>query len=66
MACYDFKGQQLLDVCRELDIAVPEQVAVIGVDNDVRLCRLCTPHAYRASSPTRGARATRRPSSWTA
>jgi LacI family transcriptional regulator len=43
MACYDFKGQQLLDVCRELDIAVPEQVAVIGVDNDARLCRLCTP-----------------------
>jgi LacI family transcriptional regulator len=43
MACYDFKGQQLLDVCRELDIAVPEQMAVIGVDNDARLCRLCTP-----------------------
>ena len=30
-------------MCRELDIAVPEQVAVIGVDNDARLCRLCTP-----------------------
>lgn len=43
MACYDFKGQQLLDICRELDVAVPEQVAVIGVDNDARLCRLCTP-----------------------
>jgi len=43
MACYDFAGQQLLDICRELEIAVPEQVAVIGVDNDVRLCRLCTP-----------------------
>ncbi|WP_231936382.1 XylR family transcriptional regulator [Bythopirellula polymerisocia] len=43
MACYDFTGQQLLDVCRELEIAVPEQMAVIGVDNDVRLCRLCTP-----------------------
>jgi LacI family transcriptional regulator len=43
MACYDFKGQQLLDLCREMDIAVPEQVAVVGVDNDVRLCRLCTP-----------------------
>jgi LacI family transcriptional regulator len=43
MACYDFKGQQLLDVCRELGVAVPEQVAVIGVDNDARLCRLCTP-----------------------
>jgi LacI family transcriptional regulator len=43
MACYDFKGQQLLDICRELDIAVPEQVAVIGVDNDARLCGLCVP-----------------------
>jgi LacI family transcriptional regulator len=43
MACYDFAGQQLLDVCRELDIAVPEQLAVVGVDNDVRLCRLCSP-----------------------
>jgi LacI family transcriptional regulator len=43
MACYDFKGQQLLDLCREMDIAVPEQVAVIGVDNDTRLCRICTP-----------------------
>jgi LacI family transcriptional regulator len=43
MACYDFKGQQILDVCRELGVAVPEQIAVIGVDNDARLCRLCTP-----------------------
>jgi len=43
MACYDFKGQELLDVSRELNVAVPEQVAVIGVDNDARLCRLCTP-----------------------
>jgi LacI family transcriptional regulator len=43
MACYDFKGQQLLDICREQDIAVPEQVAVVGVDNDARLCGLCVP-----------------------
>lgn len=43
MACYDFTGQQVLDVSRELEIAIPEQMAVIGVDNDARLCRLCTP-----------------------
>jgi LacI family transcriptional regulator len=43
LACYDFAGQQLLDVCREVNVAVPEQVAVIGVDNDARLCHLCTP-----------------------
>ncbi|UUO06891.1 DNA-binding transcriptional regulator [Blastopirellula sp. J2-11] len=43
MACYDIKGQQVLDICRELEIAVPEQVAVIGVDNDRLLCDLCSP-----------------------
>ena len=43
MACYDIKAQQLLDVCRELDLAVPEQVAVIGADNDRLLCELSDP-----------------------
>ncbi len=42
-ACYDIKAQQVLDACRELDLAVPEQVAVLGVDNDPLLCNLCTP-----------------------
>ncbi|QGJ69540.1 Xylose operon transcription regulator XylR [Planctomycetales bacterium 10988] len=42
-ACYDIKAQQLLDVCRELNISVPEEVAVLGVDNDPILCELCTP-----------------------
>lgn len=43
LACYDIKAQQLLDVCRELDIAVPEEVAVLGVDNDRLVCDLATP-----------------------
>jgi LacI family transcriptional regulator len=43
MACYDFKAQQLLDACREEGIAVPEEVAVIGVDNDELVCDLCEP-----------------------
>ncbi|HVR84831.1 MAG TPA: DNA-binding transcriptional regulator [Planctomycetota bacterium] len=43
MACYDIKAQQLLDVCRENDVPVPEEVAVIGVDNDPLLCGLTTP-----------------------
>jgi len=55
MACYDIKGQQLLDVCRDMDIAVPEQVAVVGVDNDVRLCRLCTPTLTSVVPDTRRA-----------
>ena len=43
MAGYDIKAQQLLDVCRENGVGVPEEVAVIGVDNDPLLCSLTTP-----------------------
>lgn len=42
-ACYDIKAQQVLEVCRELRIAVPESIAVLGVDNDRLLCELCSP-----------------------
>jgi LacI family transcriptional regulator len=43
MACYDFRGQQVLDACRRIDLAVPHEVAVIGVDNDELLCDLADP-----------------------
>jgi LacI family transcriptional regulator, galactose operon repressor len=43
LAAYDIRGRQVLDVCRELEIDVPDQVAVIGVDNDELLCDLATP-----------------------
>lgn len=42
-ACYDIQAQKLLEVCRELDIAVPEEIAVLGVDNDQLLCELSDP-----------------------
>ena len=43
MACYDFRGQQVLDACRRIGVAVPDEVAVIGVDNDDLLCELSDP-----------------------
>lgn len=43
MACYDVKAQQLLEVCRDLDVAVPEEIAVVGVDNDQLVCDLARP-----------------------
>lgn len=55
MACYDIKARQILDACRSERIAVPEQIAVIGVDDDELMCDLCqprlssiTPDAHRA------------------
>lgn len=43
MACYDLRGLQVLDACRRLGIAVPDEAAVIGVDNDDLLCELSHP-----------------------
>jgi LacI family transcriptional regulator len=43
MACYDIRGQQLLEACRHVGLAVPDEIAVIGVDNDTLLCELSDP-----------------------
>ena len=43
MASNDSLGQQILDACRRVDVLVPEEVAVIGVDNDELLCRVSRP-----------------------
>ena len=42
-ACYDAAARTVLDVCHDLGLLVPEQVAVIGVDNDEVLCELSDP-----------------------
>lgn len=42
-ACYDNRGQQVLEACRRVHLAVPEEVAVLGVDNDEVLCALSPP-----------------------
>lgn len=43
VACNDVCGQNVLDACLTLGVAVPEQVAVVGVDNSETLCQLCNP-----------------------
>ena len=43
MACNDVRGQHVLDVCSGLELSVPEEVTVIGVDNEELICRLCSP-----------------------
>jgi LacI family transcriptional regulator len=43
MTCSDRQGLRVLDACRRLNAVVPEEVAVIGVDNDEETCRLAAP-----------------------
>lgn len=42
-ACNDHTGRSILGQCRELDLAVPEDVAVLGVDNDDLICETSDP-----------------------
>ena len=43
MACNDFRGQHVLEGCRAARLSVPDEVAVIGVDNDQVICDFCQP-----------------------
>jgi LacI family transcriptional regulator len=43
MTSNDERGLQLLDACRRCGARVPDEVAVIGVDNDEHLCDLSIP-----------------------
>lgn len=42
-AAYDIRARGVLDSCSSAGIAVPDEVAVLGVDNDEVLCETSTP-----------------------
>jgi len=39
----DLYAARIMNICRSVGIAVPEQIAVLGVDNDPVLCSVCFP-----------------------
>ena len=43
MLCWDMIGPPVTQACREAGVAVPEEVAIVGVDNDETLCSICDP-----------------------
>lgn len=43
MVCSDQRGQAFLEACRRAGVAVPDEVAVVGVDNDEALCEIANP-----------------------
>jgi LacI family transcriptional regulator len=42
-ACNDDRAQHILEVCKLLNLKVPEDVSVLGVDNDPLICNLSDP-----------------------
>lgn len=41
--CSDQRGSQFLEACRRAGVAVPDELAVVSVDNDEPLCDVCLP-----------------------
>ncbi|WP_459557703.1 XylR family transcriptional regulator [Lacunimicrobium album] len=41
--CNDIRGLHVIDACQRAKISVPDEVAVIGVDNDTLVCDFCDP-----------------------
>ena len=53
MACNDARARHVLEACRSVGLRVPDDVAVVGVDNDEMICELTRPPL---SSVEQGAR----------
>lgn len=43
MACNDDRGELVIEACKMAGLRVPEEVAVVGVDNDEFICDLSSP-----------------------
>ncbi|MGI9177654.1 MAG: substrate-binding domain-containing protein [Pirellulales bacterium] len=54
-ACYDERGRQVIDECHRVGLRIPEDVAVLGVDDDELLCSLMTPPLSSVIPDARGA-----------
>jgi len=43
LACNDDRAQYIIEACKNADIRIPDQVAILGVDNDTLICNLANP-----------------------
>jgi LacI family transcriptional regulator, galactose operon repressor len=51
-ACNDLWGNQLTEACRQVGRQVPEDVAIVGVDNDDLMCELSRPSLSSVQVPS--------------
>ncbi len=52
MACNDDRSQDVLTACKIADIEVPQEVAILGVDNDELVCGLSYPQISSIATST--------------
>jgi LacI family transcriptional regulator len=52
LASHDIQGVQLSEYCNQLHIRIPDDVAIVGVDNDDLLCELARPSLSSVALPS--------------
>jgi LacI family transcriptional regulator len=53
-ACNDLCGRHVLEACEQIGLSVPQEIAVLGVDDDDILCTLCRPQLSSVVPDTEG------------
>ncbi|HUS36716.1 MAG TPA: DNA-binding transcriptional regulator [Verrucomicrobiae bacterium] len=53
-ACNDLCGRYVLEACEQARLAVPDQISVLGIDDDDILCTLCRPQLSSVVPDTEG------------
>jgi LacI family transcriptional regulator len=43
MACNDTRARHVIEACRRFEIVIPDEVSVLGVDNNALVCELSDP-----------------------
>jgi LacI family transcriptional regulator len=54
LACNDLCGRHVVEACEHVGLAVPAEIAVLGVDDDDILCNLCRPQLSSVVPDTEG------------
>jgi LacI family transcriptional regulator len=54
LACNDLCGRHVIEACEQIGLAVPSEIAVLGVDDDDILCTLCRPQLSSVVPDTEG------------
>jgi LacI family transcriptional regulator len=53
MCCHNYRGQEVLQACRETGLTVPDEVAVVAVEDDKLVCTMANPPMSSVEVPAR-------------
>jgi LacI family transcriptional regulator len=55
LTCNDVRGHFLAELCKNTDLKIPDEVSILGIDNDEVVCGICNPPLSSIDMNTRKA-----------